>query len=72
MAWSHVAATLPLPSSLTWLDLSHCRLAGPFRDAEFVAAAKVQQLRALVLVQVEVDPMGCELLETLIRCAAGV
>lgn len=67
MAWSKVACTLPLLPGLTWLDLSHCKLRGSFSDADFVAAAEMQQLRVVLLVQAEVDALGCELLETLLR-----
>lgn len=66
LAWSHVScAWLP---SLTWLDLSHCQLRGPYSDADFVAATEMQQLRVLVLVQAQVCAMGCELLEVVLRC----
>lgn len=67
MAWSQVRSVLPLLPGLTWLDLSHCKLQGPYSDEVFVAATEVQQLKVLVLVQVEVDAMGCELLEVLLR-----
>jgi hypothetical protein len=67
MAWSQVASALPLLPGLTYLDLSHCKLGGSFSDGEFLAAAEVQQLRVVRLVQAEVDAMGCELLETLLR-----
>jgi hypothetical protein len=59
---------MPLAPGLTWLDLSHCKLRGLYDDADFVSATETQQLRVLVLAQVEVDAMGCELLEVLIRC----
>lgn len=67
MAWSQVASALPLLPGLTYLDLSHCKLGGSFSDGEFAAAAEMQQLRVVLLVQTEVDAMGCELLETLLR-----
>lgn len=67
MAWSQVSSALPLLPGLTYLDLSHCKLGGSFSDGEFVAAAEMQQLRVVLLVQAEVDAMGCELLETLLR-----
>lgn len=67
LAWSQITCSLPLAPGLTWLDLSHCKLRGPYDDADFVAATEVQHLRVLVLAQVEMDAMGCELLEVLIR-----
>jgi len=67
MAWSKLSSALPLLPSLTYLDLSHCRLCGGCADQDFVAASGMQQLEVVVLVQTEVDEMGCELLEGLLR-----
>lgn len=70
MAWSKLSSALPLLPSLTYLDLSHCRLCGGCADQDFVAASGMQQLEVVVLVQTEVDEMGCELLEGLLRASA--
>lgn len=67
LAWTQVSCVLPLLPGLTWLDLSHCRLHGPYGDADFVAATRMTQLRVVLLAETEVDAMGCELLEVVLR-----
>lgn len=67
LAWSKVAAHLPLFPGLTHLDLSHCRLTACRDEAAFVAAEAMQQLQVLVLVQAGLDPVACEVLETVMR-----
>jgi hypothetical protein len=65
MSWSQVSRALPLVPGLTLLDLSNCKLRGC--DADIVAAVGMQQLQVLLLAHVEVDALGCEVLEALLR-----
>jgi hypothetical protein len=67
LAWSQITCSLPLTPGLISLDISHCKLRGPYADADYATASEMQQLRVLMLAQAEVDAMGCELLELLIR-----